>query len=448
MKQASLSACARLVLLAAVAGVAACHEAGLAVPSAPAEGVTRTRGASGLVDFAQFTNPPRKQTPWQAMADRELAAAVSQRGGRVIIGVREPGSMEGVTQRGQVLASRQTVQATEKALRVAGLKIERVFDGLPIIVARLSVASAERIRALRAMPQIDYVEPDVLGGVSSEFVPWNIVRVQGPSAWSMSRGEGVKLLIVDTGVGSHQDVQPAVQFRCIDQSEPPTDEIGHGTGVAGVAAAVANGVDVMGLSYGISLWSADVMVAGTTDASAAELACAIDVARVNGVFSVNISVWLPAPSTAVNDAISVGYYGGMFFAAAAGNNGYFSGALTYPATLAEVVAVAAVDSAGAHAAFSSYGPKVELSAPGVAVVSTAMPNVSIYPANLTATLGTMDGTSVASPHVAAAAAILKSRNLSWTNVDIRARLNATAQYLGDPSLYGNGLLRVYNALVY
>ena len=77
-----------------------------------------------------------------------------------------------------------------------------------------------------------------------------------------------------------------------------------------------------------------------------------------------------------------------------------------------------------------------------------MPNASVYPANLTATLGVMDGTSVASPHVAAAAAILKSRNPSWTNLDIRTRLNATAQYLGDPSLFGNGLLRVYNALVY
>lgn len=382
------------------------------------------------------------------MTDRELAAAVSQRGDRVIVGIREPGSIEGVTQRGQVLASRLTVRAAEKALRVAGLRIERVFDGLPIIVAKLPAASAEVMGALRAMPQVDYVEPDVLGGVNSEFVPWNIVRVQGPPAWSMSRGEGVKLLILDTGVGPHQDVQPAVQFRCIDQSEPATDEVGHGTGVAGVAAATANGIDVLGLGYGVSLWSADVMLTNSTYTSAAELACAIDVARINGVFAVNMSVFLPAPSTAVTDAITVGYYGGMFFAAAAGNNGHYSGALDYPATLAEVVAVAAVDSTGAHAAFSSYGPKIEISAPGVAVVSTAMPSVSIYPANLTATLGVMDGTSVASPHVAAAAALLKSRNPNWTNVDIRARLNATAAYLGDSNLFGNGLLRVYNALVY
>ena len=382
------------------------------------------------------------------MSDRDLAAAIVQRGGRVLTGIREPGSTDGVSARGQVFTQRSTVLEAESTLRAAGLKIERVFDGLPIIVAKLPAARLEDIHALRAMPQVDYVEPDVFGGFDSELVPWNIVRVQGPAAWSMARGEGVKLLILDTGVGPHPDLQPAVSFRCIDQSEPVSDGIGHGTGVAGVAAAVANGADVLGLTYGVSLWSADVTVSQTTDVSAAEVACAIDVARVNGVFAVNTSFHLRTVSTPVNDAIAVGYYAGMFFAAAAGNNGYWSGAVDYPATLAEVVAVAAIDSTNAHAPFSSYGAKVELSAPGVAVVSTAMPNASVYPANLTATLGTMDGTSVASPHVAAAATLLKSRNASWTNVDIRTRLNATAQYLGDATLYGHGLLRVYNALVY
>ncbi len=400
------------------------------------------------MDFEEFANPPRKQTPWQGMSDQELAASIAQRGGRVLIGIREPGSTDGVSARGQVFTQRSTVLATDKTLRAVGLKIERVFDGLPIIVVKLPEGRLDVIRALRAMPQVDYVEPDVYGGFDSEFVPWNIVRVQGPAAWSMARGEGVKLLILDTGVGPHSDLQPAVQFRCIDQSEPVSDGIGHGTGVAGVAAAVANGTDVLGLTYGVSLWSADVTVYQTANVSAAEVACAIDVARVNGVFAVNISFHLNQVSTPVNDAIAVGYYGGMFFAAAAGNNGYWSGAVDYPATLAEVVAVAAIDSTNAHAPFSSYGAKVELSAPGVAVVSTAMPNASVYPANLTATLGTMDGTSVSSPHVAAAAALLKSRNASWTNVDIRTRLNATAQYLGDATLYGHGLLRVYNALVY
>jgi len=408
-----------------------------------AAAVQRSVGAAG-VDWANFPRRARKDTPWQAMRDDALARAIKNVNGRAIVGIKDESAVAGVDEDGRVMASRQSVLAAKSLLESLGGKILRVFDGLPIIVVDLPTGSGI-VASLRAHHLVDYVEADGRGGFDSQTLPWNISRVQGPQAWSFGSGYGVKLLILDSGVGTHQDVSPVVSFRCVDQAEPATDELGHGTGVAGVAAASENANDVVGLAKLVSLWSADVTVTGTAYVSAAEVACAIDVGRVNGVFAVNMSFHLDNQSTAVNDAITAGYNAGMFFAAAAGNNGLFSGAIDYPATLSQVVAVAAVDSLNVRAGFSSYGSKIEISAPGVSVLSTAKGPL-IYIPNVTATTGTMDGTSVASPHVAAAAALMKSYNPSWSNNNIRARLNASALYLGDATYYGSGLLRTRDAM--
>ena len=73
-------------------------------------------------------------------------------------------------------------------------------------------------------------------------------------------------------------------------------------------------------------------------------------------------------------------------------------------------------------------------------------NASACPSTGGGTIGPCNGTSIAAPHVAAAAAILKAYNPTWTNVFIRDRLNCAALYLGDPIYYGNGLLRINSAL--
>lgn len=223
------------------------------------------------------------------------------------------------------------------------------------------------------------------------------------------------------------------------------DVRGHGTAVAGVAAAVNNTLDVVGVAPGVSLWSANVFDATGFSVLPSEVACALDVARLNGVFAVNMSFFLSA-STTVTDAIVGAYDDGIYLVAAAGNNGQLSGFIPYPASLAEVVAVAALDSLNVRAYYSSYGSKIELSAPAEIATTTTLPNASACPSTGGGTIGLCNGTSIAAPHVAAAAAILKAYNPNWTNVFIRDRLNCAAQYLGDPIYYGNGLLRINSAL--
>src|SRR5690606_8534736 len=109
--------------------------------------------------------------------------------------------------------------------------------------------------------------------------PWNVTRVQAPSAWSLSTGAGVKILFIDSGIQwFHADLGPKFAWRCI--SGPVEDSYGHGTHVAGIAAALNNSVHVVGASRAIDLWSANVDVGGAPPA--AEVACSIEVARLPG----------------------------------------------------------------------------------------------------------------------------------------------------------------------
>ena len=171
---------------------------------------------------------------------------------------------------------------------------------------------------------------------SPQVTPWNITQVQAPNAWPLSTGTGVKVLIMDSGIMlTHEDLSTQVAWRCVDSSQPVSDEVGHGTHVAGIAAAVNNDLDVVGVAHGLYLMSANITT-GTVPTSD-EVACSIEIARINGVFAVNMSFGL-APSTAVTDQIRAGYnQNGMVFVAAAGNTN--GGAVTYPATLDEVIRI-------------------------------------------------------------------------------------------------------------
>lgn len=126
--------------------------------------------------------------------------------------------------------------------------------------------------------------------------------------------------------------------------------------------------------------------------------------------------------------------------------------IDYPASQAEVIAVAATMYNDTRAPYSSVGSKIEIAAPGDStgydgVLTTALSGASICPAFSGLHVGKCDGTSMASPHVAAAAALVRAYNPSLTNAAVRNLLDCSARYLGDPRFYGNGLVRAKNALL-
>jgi subtilisin family serine protease len=130
----------------------------------------------------------------------------------------------------------------------------------------------------------------------------------------------------------------------------------------------------------------------------------------------------------------------MVLVASAGNT--FGGAVTYPATRPEVIAVTATDMNNVGGGFAALGAEIDIAAPGVEVLTTTMPQGTCGSSGYT---GTCSGTSYAAPHVAAAAAILKARFPPWSNVTVTNQLIGGALYLGPPNQYGAGLLQTLEA---
>ena len=231
----------RIVAIGAVVALlAGCSES----PTNPA--AKRTASVPQLTPPVQERGPKRDDTPWRRMTDTELAAKVAEAGGRVFIGFKDPGAGAGVDESGRVLVSRPNVAAAKARLRALGLDFEIEFVDMPAVVTRIPPGL---VAHLRANPLIEYVEPIFPGTYTAQTTTWNVSRVNAPAAWSLSTGAGAKLLLIDSGIDfTHPDLAPAVVQSC---ESPPTDghdAVGHGTAVAGIAAAVNNDIQIVGVA--------------------------------------------------------------------------------------------------------------------------------------------------------------------------------------------------------
>ncbi len=301
-------------------------------------------------------------------------------------------------------------------------------------------------------------------------VQWNLQQVHGPEAWSFGTGSAdVLVAIVDSGVdGAHPDLVgelvPGRNLR--DGSTSVQDDVGHGTEVAGIIAALGNNdVGVAGLARGVRLMPLKI-TSPNGSASSAAAADAIRWAAEHGARVVNLSFGtlrdVPALRSAVQEASSQG----VLLVAAAGNCGDAAtyriegcsqqNQAHYPAALPEVVAVGALDAASALATYSNTGPYVRLTAPGGAGGGArAAPNwvLSTTPTRQAVSSGRPGydyefGTSIAAPHVTAAAALVWSINPTLSRDQVAQILFDTADDLGPPGRddqYGYGRVNAARA---
>ena len=203
------------------------------------------------------------------------------------------------------------------------------------------------------------------------------------------------------------------------------DDNGHGTHVAGIAAAATNnGIGVAGVA-----WGAQIMPVKVLDEYGSgwlsDVAAGIVYASDQGAKIINVSLGGSTLSQTLCDAVAyASQTTGALVVAAAGNTG---GAVLYPAACDHVLAVAATDRADQRAYFSNLGPQVDLAAPGVDIYSTW------YQSGLQASgYFTKSGTSMATPQVAGVAALVWSRWPTWTPDQVAQRLLDTALDLGEP----------------
>lgn len=271
---------------------------------------------------------------------------------------------------------------------------------------------------------------------------WGMFKINaassGVSAWNIATGSSqVKIAILDTGIEeSHQDISGKV-VASANFSDSPTviDQYGHGTHVAGAAAAATNnGIGVAGVGYESSLMNGKVL-GDTGSGYYSWVANGIVWAADNGAKVINMSLGGSPSSQALEDAVNYAWSKGVVVVSAAGNSG--SSAPSYPAYYTNSIAVAATDSNDTKASWSNFGSWVDVAAPGVSIYST-------YKGN---TYAVLSGTSMATPYVSGLAALVWAKGDCATNACVRDRIEQTADKVSGTGTYWTwGRINAYNAV--
>ena len=279
------------------------------------------------------------------------------------------------------------------------------------------------VARLNEDPDVEYAEPDYPGMASMAIndpqasQQWAVNKIQLPAAWDLTGGtKTVKVAIIDTGIDSkHPDLAGQVVGGrdFVNNDSDPMDDQGHGTHVAGTVAALTNnGVGVAGIAWGSSLVAVKVLGANGSGYTSA-IADGINYAVSQGAKVINMSLGSSQTNTTLTTAVNNALAAGVVVVCAAGNDGRSTP--MYPAAIKGVVAVGSTDSLDNRSSFSNYGTWVTVAAPGSGIVSTYKGGG----------YQTMSGTSMASPHVAGVAALIRSRYPDWTAAQVKAAIETT-----------------------
>jgi len=297
-------------------------------------------------------------------------------------------------------------------------------DDTRIEIATIPTATATTVLdALRADPRIERLEPHAK--VKAMWVPndplygeqWHMDRVGAATAWTYGTGRGVTVAVIDTGIAckSFEGFQKATDlaqtncvagYNLVADNAHAVDDHGHGTHVAGtIAQSTHNGIGGAGLAFNASLMPVKVLSAdgwGTTS----DVADGIRWAADHGAHVINLSLGGPRNSTILQSAVDYARRRGAVVVAAAGNTG---GPVSYPGGSPNVIGVSATDARDELARFSARGAGVDIAAPGVDVLQQTVCEGGL---NGCEVFPRYSGTSMAAPHVAAAAALLVSQGVS------------------------------------
>ena len=293
---------------------------------------------------------------------------------------------------------------------------------------------AALINELSANPLIAYVGPNYLAHIAGEpndpawWRQWNLAQIGAAPAWDYSTGSSNSIIaVVDTGVDlSHPDLASKIVqgYDFVNGDTDPRDDHGHGTHVAGIAAAIGNnGIGVAGVSWGARIMPLKVLDA-RGDGTYFDIIQAIQYAADHGARVINLSLGGSQADPNLLAALEYARDRGCMVVAATGNQG---GSLLYPAVYDDAFAVAATTDSRVRPAYSNYGAGVDIAAPGG---SQAVGIYSLAPGSSYATLY---GTSMATPHVSGLVALLWSLSPGMSLSGVRDVIKQTASKVGTAS---------------
>lgn len=337
-----------------------------------------------------------------------------------------------------------------------------------------AVAAAAVENALESRPDVAFAAPNGIARIAANDPyltgsgQWHLmdrVTAPGSSNWlpvgTPTLGAGVTVAVLDTGLWTaHPDMDGILQgYDFIDNDSDPNDPHGHGTHVAGtIAESALNGKGAAGVAPGATVLPVRVLdAAGNApyDKVFSGLAYAVN----QGADVINMSL-AGTTDAGMCSAIKNAVVAGVVVVAATGNT---NGPVGYPAACPDSIAVGAVTKQGLIAPYSNTGPEVDLTAPGglpADLDADGQPDgvlqFSVFD-NTVPPDGTQDpgyyyssGTSMASPHVAGAAAIIRSIRPSATTAQVKEVLTSTATDAGLPGpdpIFGAGLLDIAKVVV-
>jgi subtilisin family serine protease len=335
--------------------------------------------------------------------------------------------------------------AFDKVLGGHGGRVIGKLDDLDVYVVSLPPTASEKAvaHALAQHPHIKFAEPDAL--IPSSFFPndtyytseWHLQTIGAPTAWNVATGSGVTVAILDSGIdASHPDLAPQLVpgWNFYDNNSNTADVFGHGTEVAGVVAALGNNsMGVAGVAFNARLMP--IRVTDTSGyASISALANGLTYAADHGARVANMSFAVQSYASVISAAQYFMNKGGVVLNSA-GNYGTLDS--TAPSNA--LVSVSATTSSDTFASWSSFGPYVDLSAPGVSIWTTTMGGG----------YGAVSGTSFSSPLTAGVAALVMSANAALTPSQVVSVLESSAVDLGSAGYdddFGYGRVSAANAV--
>jgi subtilisin len=279
---------------------------------------------------------------------------------------------------------------------------------------------------------------------------WGIKKIQADQAWKITKGAGVKVAFMDTGVAlNHPDLKAGIKggINILNPSKPPNDDNGHGTHVAGIIGARQNSIGVTGVAPEADLYAVKTFDSNG-EANLSDIVDGLQWCLDQNIILVNLSFGMLKDHRLLGTMVRKATAGGLIMVCAAGNEGRGKQGDTvlYPARYPETIAVSASNTDDTIADFSSKGPQVDYIAPGADILSTT----------LKGRYSTLSGTSFAAPHVTGVLALM----LGYGNTPyarkavapevLRSVMTKTSQKLSSLNRdeQGNGLVNAMQAVSY
>ena len=315
----------------------------------------------------------------------------------------------------------------------------------------------DKIREFENDPRVEYAELDYILHAAAVYpddpyfsLQWALSNtgqtggvsgadIDTPSAWDRTTGNSsIVIAVIDSGVDlNHPDLKNKIVagYDFVNGDSIPQDDAGHGTHVAGIAAAETNnGVGIAGVS-----WNSKIMPVKVLDASGSgsfsDCCLGICYAADNGAHVINMSFggWVPYYDETLHSAVQYAYARGAVLTAAAGNDGWPIEAGWYvcvPAAYSECITVAATNSSDTVTWWSNYGPQVDVAAPGEYIYST------FWNASSGSTYAYLNGTSMSSPFAAGLCALILADKPWLTNEEVMYKVCYSAEDINSAAFPG------------